>query len=155
MSAKLSNVQKRILSGLSRQAWQKAGPELDGISEEDFRHQEVIKACGKIGLRCCDQNDYKLVEGHFLELLGHHGAAFNANLRAATETRRLVVHKITTACQEFGLQLAYANTICRNQNHGRGLDEVEEKALWRIFYTIRNRGLARKKKPAALPLSFY
>ena len=145
MSAPLSKLQKRHLSQLARQAWSKAGPELDGISEEDFRHQEVAAACGKLGLRCCDQNDYKLVEGHFLDKLGHHRAAFAAQLRAATETRRLVSHKITGACTEFGFHLSYADKICRAQTQGRGLDEIEEKALWRIFYTVRNRGLARRK----------
>ena len=147
MSAKLSNRQKWILSDLARQAWTKAGPELDGITEEDFRHQEVARACGKLGLRCCDQNDYKLIEGHLRELLGQRGAVFKANLRAATETTRLVQHKILAACEEFGFQLAYADKIARAQNHGRALDELEEKALWRIFYTIRNHGLARKRKP--------
>ncbi|MDE2101190.1 MAG: hypothetical protein KGL39_28350 [Patescibacteria group bacterium] len=148
MSAPLSINQKRYLSQLARRAWHKAGPELDGIEEGAFRHQEVIKACGKIGLRCCDQNDYKLVEGHFLELLGFHGAAFNAQVRAATETRRLVAHKILDACQEFGMSVAYAEKICRAQNHGAGLDDVDEKTLWRIFYTVRNRGLARRKTAA-------
>jgi len=149
MSAKLSNLQKRHLSQLSRRAWSKAGPELDGISEADYRHAEVIKACGKIGLRCCDQNDYKLVESHFLDLLGHHGAAFSAQLRAATETRRMISFKIAKACEEFDFRISYADKICRAQNQGRGLDDVEERALWRIFYTIRNRGLARARKPSS------
>lgn len=161
MSAKLSHRQKWILSDLARQAWQKAGPELDGISEEDFRHQEVARACGKLGLRCCDQNDYKLVESHFHDLLGHHAQAFNAQLRAATETKRVALHKIREACQEFGFQMAYAEAICRNQNHGRSLDDVDERARWRIFYTVRNRGLARKRKsppvpkPNQAPLAYY
>lgn len=151
MSAPLSKDQKRYLSQLSRKAWLKAGPELDGIAADDFRRQEVAKAIGKLGLRCCDQNDYKLVEGHFLELLGRHGAAFNAQMKAATETKRLAMHKITEACQEFGFHLSYPDKICRAQNHGHGLDEIEEKALWRIFYTVRNRGLARQKpKPLTL-----
>lgn len=149
MSAPLTNGQKRHLSTLARQAWHQAGPELDGISEGDFRHQEVVKACGKIGLRCADQNDYKLIEGHFFELLGLHSAAFNAQLRAATETKRVVSHKIMQACREFGFHLSYAESICRNQNHGRTLDQLEEKALWRVFYTVRNRGLARTKKAHA------
>jgi len=149
MSAPLSKNQKRYLSELSRRAWSKAGPELDGISEADFRHQEVAAACGKLGLRCADQNDYKLIEGHLLEKLGRHGAAFNAQVRAATEPRRLVEHKILQACQEFGFGLGYADAICRAQNHGAGLDNVEEKRLWFVFITIRNRGNGRKKAARA------
>ena len=164
MSAPLSKGQKRYLSQLAGQAFSRhlenaraAGQytEADGlprsVAEEQFRHREVAQASGKAGLRCCSQDDYKLVEGHFLELLGLHGAAFNAQVRAATETRRLIEHKITEACREFGFSLAYANKICCAQNHGNGLDAVDEKKLWNIFYTIRNRGLARKKALQSAP----
>ena len=67
-------------------------------------------------------------------------------MKAATETRRVVEHKIVKACEEFGFHLSYANKICVMQNHGRGLEEIEEKALWNVFFTIRNRGLARRRK---------
>lgn len=158
MSAPLTKGQKRYLSQLADRAFNRAAALARGAGEAvptdnephsvaaaKYRHEQVAKACGKLGLRCADQHDYKLIEGHFLELLGQHGAAFNAQLKAHTETRRQVEHKITAACAEFGFSLSYAHKICCAQNKGRGLEEVEEKQLWQIFFTIRNRGLARRK----------
>jgi len=161
MSAPLTNDQKRYLSQLASRAFRRqsalargrgaalADGAYEGLAasaaEAKFRHAEVAAATGKVGLRCCSQDDYKLAEGHFLELLGQPGAALKAQVKAATETRRLIEYKITEACREFGFHLSYAAKICASQNHGRGLDDVEEKQLWHIFYTIRNRGNARKR----------
>ena len=164
MSAPLTNDQKRYLSQLATRAFNRQTAMARGSLQtatgqtaiippgmsysaavDEYRRVQVIAACGKAGLRCCDQNDYKLVEGHFQELLGNSGAAFNAQVRAATETRRLVEFKITAACEEFGFSVSYANKICTAQNHGRTLEQVEEKQLWNVFYTIRNRGNARKR----------
>ncbi|GEM_PF-2502272 len=162
MSAPLTKGQKRYLSQLSARACNRQAALARGrgevfaegkyaglavsAAEAQYRHDEVARACGKAGLRCCSQDDYKLVEGHFLELLGHSGAALNAQVRALTETRRVIEYKITEACREFGFALSYANKICCSQNHGNGLDAVDEKHLWQVFYTVRNRGLARRRK---------
>ena len=162
MSAPLTKGQKSYLSQLAARAYNRqaalargrgevfAGGKYDALAqtaaEQKYRHDQVALACGKLGLRCCSQDDYKEVEGHFLELLGNHGAAFEAKVKAATETRRVIEYKITEVCREFGFHLSYANKICCGQNHGRGLEEVEEKQLWNVFYTIRNRGLAKIRK---------
>lgn len=164
MSAALSNGQKAYLAQLSDRAFNRLGAMARGRGEtfyegpheatqrELFRHAEVAKACGKRGLRCCSQEDYKAVEAHFLELLGEHGRAFNAQVRAATEQRRLIEYKITEACREFGFNITYADAICRSQNHGKGIEEIDGsseaglKCLWRVFYTVRSRGLAKQKK---------
>jgi len=161
MSSPLTNIQKRTLANLARRACgllaaqaRGRGSEPDWQSEEEFRHREVAKATGKAGLRCCTQSDYSAVKGHFLELLGQHGAAFNANVRAATEERRTVEYKINSACQEFGLHISYADKICRAQNHGKGLFEIENsdegvKRLWNLYFTIRNRGRSKVQGPKA------
>lgn len=157
MSAPLSHTQKRYLSQLSDRAFDRAAaqargrgetPVTDAATRKQFRHDEVVKACGKVGLRCCGQDDYLRVKAHFLNLLGESGKAFNAHLRAETDGRRVIEHKLVAACKDFGLHLSYADKICRTQNHGAGLQDVDDKALWRIFYTIRNRGNARKRKEA-------
>ena len=166
MSAPLTKGQKSYLSQLAQRAFLRqcalargrgevfADGQYEGlavsVAQEKFRHAQVAQASGKLGLRCCSQDDYKLVEGHFLELLGQPGAALKAQVRAATETRRVIEHKIVQACAEFGFAMSYAHKICTSQNHGQGLDEVGEKQLWNVFYTIRNRGNARKQK-AAMP----
>lgn len=65
---------------------------------EAFRHAHVAIATGKLGLRCCSQDDYKRVEAHFLDLLGETGKALNAHLRAETNSRRQVAWKIRKRC---------------------------------------------------------
>jgi hypothetical protein len=155
MSAPLSNKQKSYLSQLSDRAFNRAAavargrgesPADDKDARDQYRHEEVTKACGKLGLRCCSQDDYKRVEAHFLNLLGEVGKAFNAHVDAETEPRRVVEAKIVGACEEFGFHLSYAEAICRSQNHGQGLCDVPVNRLWNIFYTVRNRGLGRRKK---------
>ena len=111
--------------------------------EEAWRHAEVALACGKLGLRCCSQDDYRIVEGHFLELLGQHGAAFNAQVHAATEKKRVAQFKVMEACERFGLTIGYAAHIAKQQNNGAALEDLSERALWNLVYTINNRG--RKK----------
>ena len=92
MSAPLTHDQKRYLSQLASRAYKRqtaiargrgeslAGGKYDGLAqtaaEQQYRHDQVALATGKLGLRCCSQDDYKEVEGHFLDLLGNHAAAF-------------------------------------------------------------------------------
>ena len=140
----LTNKQKFILSDLSRQAWAKAlaasgQHEDDFLSADDFRHQEVARAVGKHGLRCCGQMDYKAIEGHFYTLLGAVPAAFNAHVRSATEPRRQAEAVLHENLQKFGLPTSYAEAICRRQ-YKCSLVEASIQQLWRLIYTIRNRG---------------
>lgn len=150
----LSHTQKRILSQLSDRAFDKAAAAARARGEEvadttaaraEYRHQQVALATGKLGLRCCGQDDYKPAEAHFLTLLGEHGRAVQAQVRAATNPRRVIEFKIIEACKEANVRLAYAEAICRAQNRGAGLAEVPPGRLWNIFYTIRNRGRARRQ----------
>lgn len=144
MSAPLSHQQKRYLSQLARRAWSQADREVGTVDE--FRHAEVTRATGKAGLRCCSQDDYKRVEAHLLWLLGEDGQALNAHLRAETEPRRQAEAVLRRECQRFGLELGYAEAICRQQNKGLNLADVSERRIWNLVFTIRNRGNAKLKK---------
>jgi len=151
----LTNRQKYVLSDLSRQAWRLAleragGREDDFCTEEDFRHQEVARAVAKHGLKCCDQNDYKAIEAHFLALLGRTEAAQRAQARAGTEPKRQAEAVLAENLQKFGLPMAYAESICRRQNKC-SLAEAAANQIWRLVYTIRNRGSARSKRAASAP----
>jgi hypothetical protein len=153
MAAPLSHDQKRYLSQLSDRAFDRLSAEADGQyfyddlpatkARQQFRHDQVVKACGKIGLRCCSQDDYLRVKAHFLDLLGETGKALDAHVRAETEGLRVVTNKIHAACREFGFTLGYANKIC--QRFRVNLDGATEKQLWTVFYTVRNRGLAKRR----------
>jgi hypothetical protein len=149
MSAPLTNHQKAYLAQLAaraHRAWiAQDPPTRSAITAEEFRHHQVASATGKLGLRCCSQDDYKTAEAHFLNLLGHTGEALNAHLRAATETRRVARYKLDQACAEFGLSINYANAICRRQHRGLTIDDITERQIWQLVYTIRNRGRANKR----------
>lgn len=154
----LSHNQKRYLSQLSNRAFDRAAADADGQSfyddfpstraREQFRHDEVAKACGKIGLRCCSQQDYKRVEAHFLNLLGEPGRAFNAHVRAETEAVRQAEAVLRRECQRFGFDLSYPAAICARQFRVT-LADASEKQLWNLVYTVRNRGNARQRKAVA------
>ncbi len=146
MSAPLSHRQKSYLSQLARKAWEMAEREVG--TPEEFRHDEVARACGKIGLRCCSQGDYKRVEAHFLFLLGEDGQALNAHLRAETEPKRQAEAVLRRNLAECGLPWSYAEAICRQQNKGAGISEVPERRVWNLVFTVRNRGAARRKASA-------
>ncbi len=141
MPAPLTNPQKRHLSQLARRAWAQAGPELDGMTPEDFRRNEVATACGKHGLRCCNQDDYKIVEAHFLNLLGETGQAMNALVRAQSNPRRVAEYKLLEACEHSGVNLAYAAAICQ-RIFKCALDDADAQTIWKVCFTIKNR--ARK-----------
>lgn len=171
MSAPLNNKQKAYLSQLARRAFnleaaraRGAGDVIaegdpDGGSPQDpllrdaehYRHAHVAFACGKLGLRCCSQDDYRVIEAHFLNILGEVKRAFNSFVLSATEKTRVAKYMVVQACKEFDFQIGYAEHICREQNHGASLDEVDVKTLWRIVFTIRTRGAARKRalRPAS------
>lgn len=142
MSAPLSHNQKRYLSQLARRAYQAAEREVG--TEAEFRQAEVARACGKRGLRCCSQDDYKRVEAHFFWLLGEDVKALNAHLRAETEPVRQAEAVLKRECARFGFDLGYPAAICQRQFHVP-LSEATDRQLWNLVYTVRNRGNARRK----------
>lgn len=174
MSAPLNNDQKRYLAQLARRAWNLACARARGAGEvlpEDgerfadpllndhdaWRHHQVAAACGKLGLRCCSQDDYGAVKAHFLNLLGQPDRALNADVHGGKEAndRRIVEWKILQECKRLGLQVSYAEAICRAQNRGKGITEIDHgplgtKRLWAVLFTIRNRA-AKKKKELVTP----
>lgn len=155
MSAPLSHLQKRLLSQLSDRAFACVSAESDGQyfyddlpatkAREQFRHDQVVKACGKIGLRCCSQEDYKLVEAHFLNLCGETGKALNAHVRAVTEPRRQAEAVLNRELVAGGFNLSYAAAICQRQFRCT-LADATEKQLWNLVYTVRNRAAARRRE---------
>lgn len=153
----LSHKQKAHLSQLASRAYHRAAAMARGRGEpawdmsykavNEYRHAEVIKAVGKNGLRCCSQLDYKAVEGHFLNLLGQVKPAFRAHMRSATEPHRQAEAILTIAIRQaadVGITAAYAEAICKTQNKCHIL-ECDEKQLWNLIYTIRNRAAARRR----------
>lgn len=161
MSAPLTHGQKRYLSQLSDRAFRFEGAKARGRGETwpeattavlaEYRHAEVAKACGKLGLRCCSQDDYKLVEAHFLNLLNQPGKAFAAHVRATTNDDRIAEWKLMQAIKEaaaVGIDRRYAEAICKRQ-YGCTILEASTKQKWNLMFTIKNRASARRKEHAA------
>ena len=138
MAAPLTNAQKRYLSQLSRQAW-RASPEADALDEGTYRRNEVAAACGKLGLRCCSQDDYGAVKGHFQNLLGHPGQALKTMVQGDPEAnqRRVVEFKIMNRLTRLGEPLSYGESICRRMTRGaESLTSAATKTLWKVFFAL-------------------
>jgi len=148
MSA-LSKKQKAYLAQLAGEAFAKrpaiVGGADDGIDVNAWRQREVGKACGKLGLRCCSQMDYKLVEAHFLRLLGRERRAEAAFVAAATEPRRHAEGQVMAACRLYGFRLGYAESICASI-YRCSLSEAETGALRNLTKIIHRNGKRRAGK---------
>ena len=138
MPAPLTHAQKGYLSQLARQAWHRSG-QMDEICEENYRREQVGLACGKAGLRCCSQDDYGAVKGHFLNLLGETEKAFHAVHHGEGNARRVAEFKVVQTCRDAGLELAYAAKICTNM-FKCSLDDASADQLWKLMFTVKNRG---------------
>lgn len=155
MAAPLDKNQKRILSQLAQRAWNReaamARARGHTLTEpiDNYRHRHVAQACGKLGLRCCSQDDYGAVKGHFLDLLGEHTQAFQAVHRGEGNGRRVAEFKLVDACKTAGVDITYADRICRTQFRCT-IEEASERQLWCLVFTLRNRRKASSPKPRAI-----
>ena len=159
MSAILSKDQKRYLAQQADRALAQSRARGEPIADcgcgkgpdTSFRHNQVIIACNKHGLRCCTQDDYGAIKGRFLDLLGEPGRGMKAMVHGdpAINRRRIAEYKLSEACTQAGVHLTYAEAICRTQHHGATLSDIDEKAIWRLVYTIRARARSRKQQQAA------
>lgn len=143
MSAPLTHAQKAHLARLAARAFNRANAIARGQGEQPaadaaaWRRDQVAVACGKLGLRCASQRDYKLIEARFLDLLGDTTNAFRAGVRAATEDRRQAYWHIAQACARLGKPMAYANAISRQMFRGLTLDDIALTALWKVLFALR------------------
>lgn len=139
-SGLLTSAQRQGLAQLARRAWAKARD--NGATAEDFdtwRHHQVQQVTGQPGLRALTQQHFRLVRGHFLYLVGNDVAALRDIVASETEGSRQTLFILARECQNAGLPLAYPTAIARNKFHNSNLDELTEKQLWMLIYTVRSR----------------
>lgn len=150
----LSTLQKKILARLARRAFNLTGAKALGAGDawdgsgaafDVWRHDQVATASGKAGLRACSQLDYKRVEAHFQSLLGQDGRALNAHVRAETEPRRQAEAKLLEVCEQWGFHLDYASSLSL-RIHKVNLFDADTAVIWKLIYTINNRGRAKAAK---------
>lgn len=143
----LQGAQIRRLVLLARQAFEKtAAP---GETFDDWRHQHVLLAVERPGLRACRNEDFLPLKAHFLRLLGARGAAENADLRAMTEPRRMALHQLgleakkaeaaAAAANQKLDALAYARGFLRRKR-GVDLDQADARTIWHAVYLLRRKG---------------
>lgn len=142
----LTNGQKARICILAREAWE---AECRPGDFGDWRHEQQARACGHGSLLACAQADYLLLTAHFKNLLGRSGAAFRDLMRHGTEGKRLAVHKLRAACDQYGFAYPdYPAAICRRQ-YRCSIEDASERQAWNLFITVRSRGQARGRRAAA------
>jgi hypothetical protein len=146
----LSNRQKGYLAQLASRAHvatsrEGIGGADDGIELDEWRRREVAKACGKFGLRCCSQDDYRLVEGHFLNLLGQEDRAMRSFERAAEDPKRRAEIVLCRELARYGFLQSYAEKICRDKFKCT-VSEASSGQTWKLVYDIKRNGERRLRK---------
>lgn len=134
----MSNKQKAKLAMMAKQAFLAVNGRAAGSQAEDdgYRHGEIQKAVGKAGLRVCVQGDYKILERWFLELLGRHGAAFEAQMESETEPRRVAMAKLAMELKARKLPPGWVAKICRAK-FKCGLSEASAGQIWKLVFDVR------------------
>lgn len=119
-------------------------------AREAFRHAEVAKACGKVGLRCCSQDDYGAVKAHFQALLGETGRAFNTHVKAQTNPERVAewkLHEEIRLAAPYGITVGYVERICRAK-YKCCILEASAKQKWALIFDVKRTVKSRRNSPS-------
>lgn len=154
----LSRQQKAKVCQLARAAWEARPDVREPLLEANlrrgmtateiyaaWRHVEQGRAVGRQSLtKCTSEEDFLRLCAHFRSMIPGQGQIAARTLaRHAAEPRLVAMHKLREACQRAGLELSYPAAICRTQ-YRCTLAEASEKQLWRLVFTVRNRGRAKQ-----------
>ena len=155
----LSNAQKSTLARAAKAAFQvqcEAG--LAEGSEEEFRRQQVLVACGKAGLREADNRHFRSILAHFQRLAGDEekakqtwaktGRVAGSNEIQDThenrETARAVLRDLI-AMSGGAIGDAYVAAIVSQKFSGKALENLRASQLQDLVFTVTQR--LRKKCP--------
>lgn len=142
----LSNEQKASICMLAQQAAERCG--VTGWREvEAWRRDEQRKQWGLESLTAATQDQYPDIKAHFQALAGDLAGAYKTTRRGQDNPRRVARWHLNKALAAAKLSKAYAQAICKTQ-YRCTLDEATRDQLWRLVYTVKNRGNARKRKAA-------
>lgn len=154
----LSNSQKSVLAQLARKAWKHLAKQAEARGEafdsgteahNAFRREEVHRACGKYGLTAAANSDYCRIAGHFEDLAGNSGRAFNHLMREQSEGLRQVRVVLRRALAVGDLPENYADAISISV-WGCPVEDLTESQAWKIVYTVTNRIRARQRKESGV-----
>lgn len=138
VSKLLTKNQKAYLSQLAKSAFIRAEAHhaTDGLSSDEWRHAESIKAAG-VRISEAEQRHYNAIKGHFELLSGQAGKAFGTHLRESTNDLRIAHFKLATELKIHGLAEEYAAAICRRKYRGLALSGATAKQVWAVTFDIR------------------
>jgi hypothetical protein len=136
----LTRDQRQALAILARQAFQTLTRH--HAVDQDFqtwRHAESIRACG-LRITEARNRDFLALKTHFLNLAGRSGEAFNAALKSQTEAHGWALATLMRECTAAGVSLDYPRAIARDKYKTTHLDELGDKQLWHLIFSVRRRG---------------
>jgi integrase len=121
---------------LARKAYQVQ--RVQGIDPDEWRHEVAIQACG-CRISEAVQSHWADLKTAFQDLAGDPVGAMRTQIREGDNKRRIALHKLTTLCTERGLDISYAESICRD-TFKVPIAQASAKQIWCLFYTIQKRG---------------
>jgi len=150
--------ERQFLGRLGRNAWEHCGAKDAGIDCDEWRHEQINLATNgqADGVREMGLWQVRDVKAHFLSILGQGGAALDAAATSGKEQGELEqeIWLLRKACEERKLSYPeYPETICRDQNNGRGLDQVDTAAIQRLTFTVRSRRKVKRLAPTLAALA--
>lgn len=124
-----------------------------GCGFDAWRHDQVMAAVSRSGLRACLNQDFQPLKAHFLELLGCEPAAEAARFRAATDPRRQALaaleREMGDAADVIERPREYVAAIARCRFKGQPLEELTARQVWGLVFDIRRNAQRRRAKGAA------
>jgi integrase len=139
---RLTNTQKGRLAMLAAKAYRVQ--KVQGMELDEWRHEVAIRACG-CRISEAVQRQWADLKTAFQDLAGDPVGAMRTQIREGDNKRRIALHKLTTACAERGLDMSYAESICRSQ-FKVPVSQASAKQIWCLFYTVRNRRKSQSTK---------
>jgi hypothetical protein len=135
----LSNNQKARLSMLARKAYEHQ--KVQGMTATEWRHEIAIN---KVGCRISEamQKHWNDLKSTFEDLAGRPGKAFNTQLRAGDNKRRIALYKLTNELAAHNLAPGYAEHICQAK-FKIPLAEASAKQIWALYFDITKRPVKR------------
>jgi len=137
----LSKGQKARLSILARKAFYHQ--KVQGMTATEWRHEIAIQ---KVGCRISEavQDHWNDLKSTFEDLSGRPGKAFNTQVRAGDNKRRVALFKLTKELEAHNLAPGYGEKICFAK-FKVSLAEASAKQIWAIYFDITKRPVKGSK----------
>ncbi len=148
---RLSQTQIIKLILMARKAYEHAGSRAAEPLPDfnTWRHEQVLIACGRPGLRDAENKHYSAIASRFASLAGEEGQAFEHQLRDQTNERRQLEWSLVRELERAALPQSFAEAISRDRWGGHVSDlTVEQLKMCLMTVKARVRSKLRKDQEA-------